>query len=129
MYGPSVPSTSRLRSRMLPNVPRIITSWWPRRAPYWLNSTGETPCSWSHVPAGDQAAIEPAGLMWSVVTESPSTASARAPTMSVSGTGSVVSPSKNGGLAMYVDASSQAYRSPSGIGSERHCSSPSNTTA
>ena len=25
---------SRLRSRMLAKVPRIITSWWPRRAPY-----------------------------------------------------------------------------------------------
>ena len=64
------------------NVPRIITSWWPRRAPYELNSSGATPCSWSHWPAGDQAAIEPAGEMWSVVTESPSTASTRAPSMS-----------------------------------------------
>ena len=40
MYGPSLPSTRRLRSRMLPNVPRIITSWWPRRAPYELKSSG-----------------------------------------------------------------------------------------
>ena len=53
MYGPSLPSTSRLRSRMLANVPRIITSWWPRRAPYELNSSGATPCAWSHWPAGD----------------------------------------------------------------------------
>ena len=64
---------------MLPNVPRIITSWWPRRAPYELNSSGATPCSWSHWPAGDHGAIEPAGEMWSVVTESPRTASTRAP--------------------------------------------------
>ncbi len=28
---------------MLANVPRIITSWLPRRAPYWLKSTGCTP--------------------------------------------------------------------------------------
>ena len=47
------PPTSRLRSRMLANVPRIITSWWPRRAPYELNSSGPTPCAWSHWPAGD----------------------------------------------------------------------------
>ena len=30
---PSVPGASRLRSRMLANVPRIITSWLPRREP------------------------------------------------------------------------------------------------
>ncbi len=39
----------------------------------------------------------PAGEMWSVVTESPSSASTRAPAMSVSGTGSRVMPSKYGG--------------------------------
>ena len=48
MYGPSRPSTSRFRSRMLPNVPRIMTSWWPRRAPYELNSSG-----------GDAVLLEP----------------------------------------------------------------------
>ena len=53
MYGPSFSSTSALRSRMLPNVPRIITSWCPRRAPYELKSSGATPCAWSHGPAGD----------------------------------------------------------------------------
>ena len=93
---------------MLANVPRIITSWWPRRAPYELNSSGPTPRSWSHVPAGDHGAIDPAGLMWSVVTESPRTARTRAPSMSATAAGSAVSPSKNGGLAMYVDAASQA---------------------
>ena len=30
---PSVPGASWLRSRMLANVPRIITSWFPRREP------------------------------------------------------------------------------------------------
>ena len=28
--------------RMLANVPRIITSWLPRRVPYWLKSAGRT---------------------------------------------------------------------------------------
>ena len=93
---------------MLPKVPRIITSWWPRRAPYELNSSGVTPCAWSHCPAGDQWAIEPAGEMWSVVTESPSTASARAPSMSTIGGGAADRPSKKGGLATYVDAPSHA---------------------
>ena len=42
---PSVPGASWLRSRMFANVPRIITSWLPRRAPYELNSAGDTPSS------------------------------------------------------------------------------------
>ena len=53
MYGPSRPSASALRRRMLANVPRIITSCWPRRAPYELNSSGPTPWACSHWPAGD----------------------------------------------------------------------------
>ena len=85
--GPSR-SASALRSRMLPKVPRIMTSWWPRRAPYELNSAGVTPRSWSHWPAGLQAGMTPAGEMWSVVTESPSTASTRAPRMALMGEGS-----------------------------------------
>ena len=93
---------------MLPNVPRIITSWWPRRAPYELKSGGSTPCAWSHVPAGDQAAIDPAGEMWSVVTESPSQASTRAPAMSRIGSGTSVMPAKKGGSATYVEPASQA---------------------
>ena len=40
----------------------------------------------------------PAGLMWSVVTESPSLASTFAPVMSVSALGSRSMPSKYGGL-------------------------------
>ena len=40
----------------------------------------------------------PAGLMWSVVTESPSLASTRAPVMSLTGLVSSVIPSKYGGF-------------------------------
>ena len=39
-----------------------------------------------------------AGEMWSVVTESPSLARTRAPLMSVTGSGSISIPSKNGAL-------------------------------
>ena len=39
--------------RMLAKVPRIITSWLPRRAPYWLKSAGRTWCSSRYLPAGD----------------------------------------------------------------------------
>ena len=42
---PRLPSASALRRRMLPNVPRTITSWLPRRAPNVLKSRGSTPCS------------------------------------------------------------------------------------
>ena len=44
--------------------------------------------------------MSPAGEMWSVVTESPRTARTRAPTMSVSGAGSIVRPWKKGGSWM-----------------------------
>ena len=42
--------------------------------------------------------MDPAGEMWSVVTESPSLASTRAPSMSVTGSGSAGMPSKYGGF-------------------------------
>ena len=42
----------------------------------------------------------PAGEMWSVVTESPSTASTRAPRMSFTGAGLACMPSKYGALRM-----------------------------
>ena len=42
--------------------------------------------------------MAPAGEMWSVVTESPSMASVRAPWMSSTGAGSAGMPSKYGGL-------------------------------
>jgi aconitate hydratase len=45
-------------------------------------------------PAGESVLKAPAGLMWSVVTESPSNASTRAPVMSVTGSGSRAIPSK-----------------------------------
>jgi hypothetical protein len=42
--------------------------------------------------------MEPAGEMWSVVTESPSFASTRAPEMSETASGVIVMPSKYGGF-------------------------------
>src|SRR3990172_3089168 len=42
VYGPSCAAMA-LRRRMLPKVPRIITSWWPRRAPEGVDSPGGTP--------------------------------------------------------------------------------------
>jgi hypothetical protein len=69
--------------RMLANVPRTITSWLPRRAPYWLKSISGTPGSIRYLPAGLLVAIEPAGEMWSVVTLSPRYANAFAPTISL----------------------------------------------
>ncbi len=87
MKPPSTPGTSWLRSRMFANVPRIITSWLPRRDPYELKSLRSTPCSVRYRPAGESGLIEPAGEMWSVVTESPSLASTRAPAMSATGVG------------------------------------------
>ena len=79
---PRCPGASLLRSRMLANVPRTITSWLPRREPYELKSATSTPCSIRYVPAGLCTLIEPAGEMWSVVMLSPSTASTRAPLIS-----------------------------------------------
>ncbi len=52
--------------------------------------------------------MAPAGLMWSVVTESPKIARARAERMSATGDGSRPNPSKKGGSWMYVEAASQA---------------------
>jgi hypothetical protein len=68
--------------RMLAKVPRIITSWLPRRAPYWLKSLGSTPRPIRYLAAGLVFAMPPAGLMWSVVIESPNRARMRAPLMS-----------------------------------------------
>src|SRR5512144_95432 len=58
---PSTPGSMRLRRRMLAKVPRIITSWLPRRAPYELKSLRSTPCASSHFPAGLAAGMLPAG--------------------------------------------------------------------
>ena len=80
--------------RMLAKVPRIITSWLPRRVPYWLKSAGRTWCSDRYLPAGDDSLIEPAGEMWSVVILSPNSASTRASTTSTIGSGSFFMPTK-----------------------------------
>ena len=37
---------------MFANVPRIMTSWLPRRAPYELKSAGTTPFAMRYLPAG-----------------------------------------------------------------------------
>src|SRR5439155_7704260 len=113
---PSTPGTNWLRSRMLANVPRIITSWLPRRDPYELKSRRSTPCADRYCPAGESGLMEPAGEMWSVVTESPSIARTRAPWMSVTGVGEAAMPSKYGGLRTYVDSVSHANVSPVGVG-------------
>ena len=83
---------------MLANVPRIITSWLPRREPYELKSFCSTPLASRYCAAGVPFLMLPAGEMWSVVTESPSRASTLAPLMSETGSGSAGMPSKYGGL-------------------------------
>src|SRR6185295_14047329 len=91
----------RFLIRTLANVPRIITSWLPRREPYELKSALVTPFSFSQIPAGDDSLIAPAGEMWSVVIESPNRPIARAPWIAAGGGGGCISkPSKKGGSAM-----------------------------
>ena len=51
-------------------------------------------------PAGEVGLIEPAGLMWSVVTESPKMPRMRAPLMPAGLPGCMPNPAKNGGSAM-----------------------------
>jgi hypothetical protein len=70
-----------------------------------------------------------AGEMWSVVTESPSSARTRAPLMSLTGSGSAGIPSKYGGLRTYVESSAHSKVLPLGVGRLRHRSSPLNTSA
>src|SRR4051812_2541968 len=124
---PSTPGTSWFLRRTLANVPRIITSWWPRRAPYWLKSFGSTPWSIRNLPAGESFLMLPAGEMWSVVMLSPNSASTRAPVISVTGGGVIVMPTKYGGLAMYVLLAFHWYRSPVGACSAFQFASPSYT--
>src|SRR5207249_5724630 len=126
---PSVPGTISLRRRMFANVPRIMTSWLPRRAPYELKSLRVTPCSISHFPAGEDGGMLPAGEMWSVVIESPSSARHRAPVIGCTPGSVMVMPSKYGGFFTYVDVGSQAYVWPVGTSSDRHWSSPLKTSA
>ncbi len=83
---------------MLPNVPRTITRSFPRRDPKLLKSRISTLFSCKYFPAGPSDAIAPAGEMWSVVTESLSSANTRAPLMgATSGTVPSLTLSKNGG--------------------------------
>ena len=86
--------------RTLAKVPRIITSWLPRRAPKVLNSHGLTPTSCRNRPAEPSRGMAPAGEMWSVVVVSPSTASTRARSTSAKGSASVLIPWKKGGRRM-----------------------------
>jgi len=113
---------------MFANVPRIITSWLPRREPYELKSRGATPCSCRYSPAGPSRLIEPAGEMWSVVTLSPSLASTRAPSMSPTSPGSAGMSWKYGGSLTYVESACHANRSPVGTCNPFQRSSPSNTS-
>src|SRR5262249_13828678 len=125
---PSEPGTSLLRRRMLANVPRTITSWLPRRAPYELKSLGLTPLAIRYCAAGDFCAIDPAGEMWSVVTLSPSHASTRTPLMGPIGAGCFSTPPKNDGSRTYVLSSFHAYRSEPVLSIEFHISLPLNTS-
>src|SRR3979490_1615305 len=58
---PSTPGTIWFLMRILAKVPRIITSWLPRRVPYWLKSSGLTLWSMRYLPAGEATLIEPPG--------------------------------------------------------------------
>ncbi len=96
---PSSPGRGAFLRRMLANVPRIITSWLPRRAPYELKSAGATPCSTRYFAGG--AVLGDGAGRGDVVGRhrvAEQREHARAPRMSVSGAGSFDSPSKNGGL-------------------------------
>ena len=97
---PSTPGTIRFLRRMLAKVPRTMTLSLPRRAPKELKSRFSTPFDLRYAPAGPFSVMSPAGEMWSVVIESPSTARTCAPTRSWTGLGSRVRPWKKGGSWM-----------------------------
>ena len=71
---------------------------------------------------GVSAAMDPAGEIWSVVTESPSKHSTRASVIAPNPGASSVIPSKNGGFCTYVDFSSHGNRSLCEAGTAFHCS-------
>ena len=67
--------------------------------------------------------------MWSVVTDWPRSASARAPVISASAGISMDMPAKNGGFWTYVEPGSHSYRAlSSGMGRACHFSSPWKTS-
>src|SRR5699024_7952855 len=94
---------------MLAKVPRIITSWFPRRDPYELKCRGVTPFSCKYCPAGISLAIAPAGEIWSVVMESPKYPSTRKLFKGLMESASFDKPSKNGGFWIYVESSDHSY--------------------
>jgi hypothetical protein len=65
-----------------------------------LKSAFCTPLAIRYWPAGEVSLIEPAGEMWSVVTESPRRASTRAPCTSWARPALMPKSLKNGGSAM-----------------------------
>ena len=79
--------------RMLAKVPRIITSWLPRRAPYWLKSTAAPVVE--QIMAGRARLADVAGGRDVVGGDRVEQERQRAaPTMSVTGFGSLAMPSK-----------------------------------
>src|SRR2546423_520919 len=85
---------------------------------------GPTPFSMRNRPAGESFLIEPAGEMWSVVTESPTMTSTRAPLIAAMGLGVRDRFTKKEGSWMYVLFASQLNNSPPLTGIAFHCSLP-----
>lgn len=72
-----------------------------------MKSFFSTPLYFRKRAAGEFTEMLPAGEMWSVVIESPNTAKIFAFYIGFNWAGSFADPSKNGGLWIYVDFSSQ----------------------
>src|SRR5438094_419693 len=73
--------------------------------------------------------MSPAGEMWSVVTDSPTCTSTRAPVIAARAGGASVNPSKYGGFWMYVLLSFHRYRSLLETGTAFHVGFPLKTFA
>ena len=89
-----------LTSLMLPNVPLAITASFPLLEPKLLKSLGLSPLLARYLAAGEFLGMEPAGEMWSVVTESPRLRRTWADLMGRLVGSSGVIPAKNGGCLM-----------------------------